>query len=62
MSVEGTYTVDWQRRRLLPARQAHPGGDPARTHCLHGSRLTEWCPECVADLDAIAADLKPGAA
>lgn len=60
-AVNGAYVVDWQRRRLLPAGQAHQKYDAALHHCVHGSRLIEWCGDCGKDLDAIAADLTAAA-
>jgi hypothetical protein len=49
------YLIDWTRRRLLHPCVASP------THCHHGSKLTEWCGDCAAELDRIAADLLPPA-
>lgn len=54
--MDRAYRVDWERRRVLHATVTNP------THCLHGSRLVEWCGACGDDLDAIAADMTPGEA
>lgn len=42
------FNVDWQRRRVM--------ADGNSTHCRHGSRLIEFCPDCGLDLEAIASE------
>jgi hypothetical protein len=55
-TITGTaYLIDWQRRRLI----AVPVDGPRCTLCLHAERLDVFCPECSADLDALATDLLP---
>lgn len=44
------YSVDWTRERILPVT-----GNS--NHCLHGSRLTEWCGDCRAEIEQLAADM-----
>lgn len=51
-STSAIYRIDWERRRLIPARCGPE--KPAR--CVHGDFLTVWCHDCEGDLDAIAAD------
>lgn len=43
----GDYRIDWERRRILPVTGT-------LSHCVHGSRLHEFCADCPLELEGLA--------